>query len=125
MAQGIYQNRTTFRRHYLAEWLKERNMKPADLVAALNEPASEKYVYKSQVYRWIKGQLPQRPTQIRIAAALSLTDPETGEPMPELLTRHPAEDWIARKLRGKSDEDVDRMKQAIELLFPDRTGTDG
>lgn len=122
---GIYQNRKTFRRHYLREWLQERKMTAPDLVKALNEPANETYIDKSQIYRWLKGQLPQRGTQIRVAAALRLSDPETGEPAPEMLMRHPAEDWIARKLRDKSPEDIERAKQAIELVLPDKTGTDG
>lgn len=122
---GIYQNRATFRRHYLKEWLAERHMTAPDLVKALNEPDNETYIDKAQVYRWLKGQLPQRRMQLRIAAALALTDTETGDPIPELLSRHPAEDWIARKLQGKSPEDIERVKQAIELILPDRTGTDG
>lgn len=126
MAQlGIYQNRKTFRRHYLREWLAEREMTAPELVKALNEPDNESYIDKAQVYRWIKGQLPQHRMQMRIAAALSLTDPESGEPIPELLMRHPAEDWIARKLRGRSEEEIERARQAIELVLPDKTGTDG
>lgn len=121
----IHGNKPTFRRHFLDEWLKERGMKPMDLVHALNEAdTSLPPIDKSQVYRWLKGQLPHMPTQVRIAAALELLDPVTNEPDPQMLLRHPHQDWIARKLQGRSEEELDRARKAIELVLPDRTGTD-
>jgi len=122
--QQIHRGKPTFRRHYLREWLEEREMEPMDLVNVLNEAEPERPLDKTHVYRWLRGTLPHIETQIRIAAALELRDPETGEPNPELMMTHPAQVWIARKVQGRPKEDVERLRQMIELAFPDRTGTD-
>jgi hypothetical protein len=116
--------KTTFRAHFLNEWLQEREMSPMDLVNGLNDVASmdTPVIDKSQVYRWLKGQLPQRATQFRIAEALQLRD-EHGDPDPELLLTDPALAWIARKVKNRPQEEVERMKEIIELAFPSRTGT--
>ena len=121
-AKVLHLNREPFRRHYLAEWLEENDMKPMELLDALNEPAGMDPVVidKSQVYRWLKGQLPHRSTQVRIAAALNLLDAFTGEPNPELLMSHPAQVWIARKVSGLEPEDIERLKTIIESAFPER-----
>lgn len=100
-------------------------MDPMDLVNALNEAEdmSEAPIDKSQIYKWLKGQLPHAPTQLRIAAALELLNFETGQPDPELLLAHPSQDWIARKFKDRSTADFERAKQMLELAFPDKTGT--
>lgn len=100
-------------------------MDAMDLLNAINEAASmdQPVIDKSQVYRWFAGQLPRPATQIRIAAALQLLDPETGAPDPELLLTHPDYEWFARKTRGRSRQDIERMKGMIDLAFPP-TGTD-
>lgn len=116
---------TTFRRHFLREWLEERGMEPMDLVHALNESEPDHFIDKTQIYRWLRGQLPHAKTQVRIAAALSLTDPETGEPTPERLMHHPAHDWIARKFQGRDMEEIERIRRMVDIAFPDKTGTDG
>jgi hypothetical protein len=114
--------KTTFRRHFLREWLEARDMEPTDLVRVLNEPEDmETPIDKSQVYRWIKGQLPHGQTLTRIAAALELLNFETGEPDPELLLAHPSQDWIARKFKDRDHQEYERMKQMLDLAFPDRT----
>lgn len=98
-------------------------MDPMDLLRVLNEgDTSLPAVDKSQVYRWLKGQLPQTPMQARIAGALEIVDVETGLPDPNGLFRHPDIDWFARKLQQSSREDVERLKQIVELTLP-RTGT--
>jgi len=94
-----------------------------DLLNALNEAASmdQPIIDKSQVYRWVAGQLPQQPTLKRIADALGLRDPETNELEPNLIFRHPAEVWIIGKIRGQDEEDVKRLRQIIEIALPRRS----
>lgn len=111
----IHQNKQPIRRHYINEWLEERGMSAVELLDALNDQRHLAGVDKSQVYRWLKGQLPQSNMQERIAAVFQVE--------PDALLRHPADDWIARKLRGRSKEEVDRLRQMIELAFPSKTGT--
>jgi hypothetical protein len=112
----------TFRAHYLNEWLDERRMSAMELLDALNEPAGmdPQIIDKSQVYRWLKGQLPHHATQRRIAETLGLVDNDTGEPDPKLLMTHPAQVWIARKVSGLEPEDIDRLKTIIETVFPEK-----
>jgi len=87
-----------------------------DLLDALNEAEMARQpIDKSQVYRWMRGQLPQPDMQVRIAGVLEID--------PEALLRHPTDDWMARKLRGRPKEEVERIKQMIDLAFPDKTGT--
>jgi len=111
----------------LKEWLDDRNMTAMELLDLLNEAAGMDPIVidKSQVYRWLKGQLPHRQTQIRIADALQLVDKDTGEPDPERLLTHPAQDWIARKVSKLEPTEIERMKELISIAFPDRTGTEG
>jgi len=98
-----------------------------ELLNALNDAADmgTPVIDKSQVYRWLAGQLPHRETQLRIAAALELINPETGEPDPERLMTHPAHDWIARKFKDRSMDEFERLKTLVEAAFPDKTGTKG
>lgn len=102
-------------------------MSAADLLAGLNDP--ERFselgtVDKSQVYRWLKGQMPGPDMQLRVADALEIKDPETGQPDPAGILRHPDFDWLARKYQGRSPDEIDRLKQMIDLAFPDvRTGS--
>lgn len=118
-----WHQQTSFRRHFLAEWLEVRRMDVMDLVRLLNEPEDAPPLDKSQVYKWLKGQLPRGPNLLRVAAALELLDMETGEPNPNLLMTHPAQDWIARKFQNRPISDFERMKAILDNAFPDRTGT--
>lgn len=122
----VVQNPPKPRRHYIAEWMVERRMEPMDLLNALNDAASmdQPPIDKSQVYRWISGNKPQARFEQRIAAALNLLDPETGDPDPQMLLSHPAQVWIARKIQGRPPEEINRIRQMVDLAFP-VTGTGG
>lgn len=120
----IHQQKTPNRRHYINEWLEIREMDAMDLLRALNEAdTSLPAVDKSQVYRWLKGQLPQHHMQTRIAGALSIVDVETGDADPAGIFRDPNLDWFARKMQGRDKDEVNRLKQMVELAFPSKTGT--
>lgn len=71
-------------------------------------------VDKSQVYRWQKGQMPQPAMQRRVAEALGLDDPAD-------LLRSPLDDWFARFLRGRSQDELQRIKTILEASFPRRS----
>jgi hypothetical protein len=120
----IHQQKTPNRPHFINEWLEMREMDAMDLLRILNEgDTSLPAVDKSQVYRWLKGQLPQAAMQKRIAGALEICDVETNEPDPSGLLRHPDLDWIARRIQQSDPEDVKKLKTIVELTLPMRTGT--
>lgn len=99
-------------------------MEPMELLNQLNDAdTSLPPVDKSQVYRWLKGQMPQPHMQIRVAGALQIFDLETGDPDPEGILRHPDQDWFARMTKDRSDDEIKRLKQMVELAFPPKTGT--
>lgn len=71
---------------------------------------------KGQVYRWYRGILPHRETQLRLAALFSIE--------PEALLRHPDDDWFARFFAGRETEERERIKRAMEIAWPrPKTGT--
>lgn len=94
-------------------------MTPPDLLDALNDPdrfSDLQQIDKSQVYRWLKGQLPHPPMQKRIADALGLDAPTD-------LLRHPDDDWLAKFFRDRDSEEIERIKKTLESAFPRKTGT--
>lgn len=120
----IHQGKTPIRKHYIAEWLEARDMEPMDLLSGLNESdTSLPAVDKSQVYRWLKGQMPQDKMLARIAEALEIRDVETREPDPNGIFRHPDHDWLESKFKGRERDEIERIKQMVDLAFPPKTGT--
>lgn len=117
----IHAGKQPIRRHFIGEWLEAKGIKPMELLDALNDPermSDLPIIDKSQVYRWLKGQMPQPAQQKRIAEALNQ--------QPEDLLRHPIDDWIARFFANRSREEKERMKQMLEAAFPPRrSGTEG
>lgn len=41
----------------------------------------------------------------------------------EALFRHPDDDWIARFLKGRDKDEIQRIKDTLERAFPRRNGT--
>lgn len=90
-------------------------MTPPELIEILNDPDrwgdDYKPIDKSQVYRWLKGQMPQAAQQVRIARALEMENP--GD-----LLRDPLDDWFAKFFRDRNRDEMERMKQMLEAAFP-------
>ena len=109
----IHQGKQPVRRHFLNEWMAAKDIDAPALLVLLNDPERSSHlneVEKSQVYRWLKGQLPGPSHQERIAAALEID--------PEALLRHPDDDWVARFLDGRSQDEIQRIKITLESAFP-------
>lgn len=83
--------------------MEARNLKVADLIRDLEFD-------RSTIYRWMDGNMPQPAQQERLAALFEIE--------PEALLRHPDDDWIARFFHGRSEEERQRIKQAMELAWP-------
>ena len=114
----IHASKQPVRRHYLAEWLEVRRMKPMDLLEALNDPdrlSDLAFIDKSQVYRWLKGQMPQPAQQVRIAKALEME--------PDELLRPPVDDWLAKFFADRTEEEKERARRMLEAAFPLRRKT--
>lgn len=103
-------NQLSIRRHFLAEWLGAKGLKPADFLRLLNADPTLPEINKTQVYRWIEGQTPQPAMQKRIAATLKIE--------PGALMRNPDAEWLADFFEGRTDEERARIKQVLELSWP-------
>lgn len=111
----IHQNKQPIRRHFIAEWMEEKDISPVELLELLNDPdRSSEYpeIDKSQVYRWLKGQLPQPAMQKRIAAALGFDDD------PGALLRPPEMDWISEFFKERSLDELQKIRTVLETAFP-------
>lgn len=107
---SIHGGATPHRIHYLNEWMELRGVRQADLVKTLG-------VDKGTVSKWCAGRLPQEGNLLGIAAFLRIE--------PNDLFRHPNDDWMARFLQGRSRDELERIKQTLEVAFPKADGTNG
>lgn len=104
----IHKGKSPKRIHFIPEWAAHRNLRQADLVRDLT-------VDKSTVSRWFGGSIPEQQHLETLADYFQIDV--------SALFRHPDDDWIARLLQGRSEEERKKIVQIIEL-WP-RTGTEG
>lgn len=107
---SVHKSKQPRRPHYIKEWAEARNLSQSDLSRELGAD-------KSVVSRWFNGTTPGTDWQERLAA-LFACDPES-------LFRHPDDDWISRFFKNRSREEVEKMKQMLEIAFPKKDGTHG
>lgn len=92
------------RPHYVTEWAKKCGFeKQARLCDAIG-------VDKSLVSRWKGGSTPNREWQDKLSELFGCER--------EDLFRHPDDLWFSEFLRDKSPEEVERIKQLLEVAFP-------
>jgi hypothetical protein len=107
----IHKGKQPRRPHFVKEWAEKRGYKrPVDLAIALEAD-------KSLISRWYNGSTPGEDWQAALAEFFGYPDE------PEIIFRHPDEDWFARFFRGRAQDEVDRMKQMLQAAFPPKTGT--
>jgi hypothetical protein len=105
----IHKGKTPHRLHFIPEWAEVRGKRQVDFVnAGLSD--------KGTVSKWFSGLLPQQDNLTRIANFLQVEDENA-------LFRHPDDDWLARFLKGRAQEERERIRQTLELAFPRQTGT--
>lgn len=103
----IHKSKQPRRPHYVREWAEKRRMRPVDLATELN-------VDKSQVTRWYQGATPNEESLAKLGALFGVE--------PESMFRDPDEDWLARLLRGRDREEIQRIITTIETAFPRKAG---
>jgi hypothetical protein len=94
------------RPHHIVDWAAHRGLRQVDIVEALGAD-------KSLVSRWFNGATPSKPWQTRLAALFGCEDEEA-------IFRHPDDDWLARFLRGRPADEIERIKSTLETAFPRR-----
>jgi hypothetical protein len=92
------------RKHYIPEWADKRILTQADIVRAIGAD-------KATVSRWFSGNMPQDHYLDALVGYLELDDRDA-------LFRHPDDDWMARFLRGRSNEEKERIRTMLEAAFP-------
>lgn len=103
----IHKSKQPRRPHYVKEWAEKRQMRPVDLATELN-------VDKSLVTRWYQGSTPSEDSLAKLGALFGVE--------PEAIFRDPDEDWLARLLRGRDREEIQRIISTIETAFPRKAG---
>lgn len=105
----IHQMKQGRRPHFIPEWCEKFNLIQAELAEKLGADPG-------LVSRWFSGSTPSLDYQRKLA---ELFDCETDG-----IFRHPDEDWMARFLRGRPREEVDRIKNTLEAAFPRKVAND-
>lgn len=92
------------RPHYIREWADKFGFADqASFAAAVG-------VDKSVVSRWYDGSSPAEASQLMLAEFFKCDR--------ESLFRHPDDDWMAQFLKGRDKEEIQRIKDTLELAFP-------
>jgi hypothetical protein len=92
------------RNHFIPEWAEKRNMTQADLVR-------ETGVDKGTVSRWFSGNMPRDKHLDALVVCLDVEEREA-------LFRHPDDDWMARFLRGRPEDEKRRIRAVLLAAFP-------
>jgi hypothetical protein len=91
------------RPHYLADWLKVREMTRVQFIEKVQAD-------KGHVSKWMKGTTPGLEWQPKIAAVLDID--------PADIFSDPNDVWFRQFLRGRPDDEVQRIKTTLEAGFP-------
>jgi transcriptional regulator with XRE-family HTH domain len=106
LVSKIHKTKQPRRPHFIPEWAQVRNLNQADLARELGAD-------KSVVSRWFSGTTPGVEWQNKLADLFHCE--------PESLFRHPDDDWLARFFEHRTREEIDKMKQMLELAFPHKS----
>lgn len=92
------------RLHRINEWAEVRRMSQADLVR-------ETGIEKSTVSRWFRGAIPREDHLKTLCGVFQVDEPSD-------LFMHPLNDWMARLLKGRSTDEMERIRVMLEAAFP-------
>lgn len=97
------------RPHYISEWCEKRGLSQADLAKKINADPSI-------VSRWFTGSTPSEVWQTVLGEYFGCGN--------DGIFRHPDDDWMAKFLRGRSAEEIERAKTLLKTAFPRKNGTE-
>ncbi len=100
------QSQQKIRLHFIPEWAEKRGYTQADIVRGTG-------VDKANVSRWFGGSVPRDEHIEAVTKFLGLEDPRD-------LFRHPEDDWFARFVRDRGEEERERIRRTLEAAFPKR-----
>jgi DNA-binding XRE family transcriptional regulator/DNA-binding transcriptional regulator YiaG len=106
--EAMHKSRQPRRPHFIPEWAERRALSQAKLAVALGAD-------KSVVSRWYAGASPSEEWQEKLADLFNCER--------DGIFRHPDHDWIVRFFHNRSLDEVDRMKQVLEVAFPTKGPT--
>lgn len=107
--ETIHGSKQGRRPHYLVEWARRRGLEQVDIVREIGAD-------KSLVSRWFAGATPSRQYHVPLALMLS------GDDDPDTIFRHPDDDWLRRFLRGRTQDEIARIKETLEFHFARKAG---
>lgn len=108
--EQIYSGRQPRRPHYIAKLMERRSLTRADLIERLD-------VDKSLLSRWLDESRPSTPSS-KWARKLGLYFRVSEDDDLVDIFSDPDVDWMARFFRGRSNEEIERVKKMLEAAFP-------
>jgi transcriptional regulator with XRE-family HTH domain len=107
---GNDKNRQPGRPHFIRDWAEARHLSPNELADAVDAD-------KSVISRWYSGAAPSKHYQEKLAALFGCER--------DALFRHPNEYWLAEFLRGRSEQEIERIRATLEIAFPRKSSDEG
>ena len=98
-----YEAKQHCRPHCIRDWMDCRQVSQAELAKRIG-------ANKSLVSRWLAGSTPSVQYQQRLAAFFEVERDE--------IFLHPGSSWIASFLKGRSTEEMERIKAVLKAAFP-------
>lgn len=98
----IHKDKSPPRKHFIREWMEHRGIRPRDVTEAFG-------VDKSVISRWLnENNVPSDKHLLSLAEFLHTTV--------DGLFRHPDDDWIRRIFEGRSRDEAESLKKAIQTI---------
>ena len=88
---------------FIKEWAEARGWTRAEVARQIGTD-------KSVISRWWTGTSPGVEYQARLCELFKCER--------DSLVRHPDEDWLAKFMRGRSKEEIERIKATLNPAFP-------
>lgn len=99
----IHADKTPSRLHFIVEWAEHRHLTQAELARLTGAD-------KGTVSRWFAGTMPREHHLEALAEVMQVSVQD--------LMRDPYDDWIKKFFKGRSADEMERIKATLEAAFP-------